>query len=75
MGIVSIIGIIITLVGMVKLLIVAFRESILWGLACLLIPVVSLVFVIMHWENSKKSFLIYVVGLFIMGVGVLLEQP
>ena len=38
-------------------LVVAFRQSVLWGLACLLIPFVSLIFLIIHWNEAKRPFL------------------
>ncbi len=39
------------------LLILAFRENIGWGLACLFIPFAALAFVLKYWEESKKPFL------------------
>ena len=46
------------LVGNIMVLIKAFQTSILWGLGSFFVPFVILVFVIMHWEDSKKGFLI-----------------
>ena len=57
-GIFSIIGLIIALISFIMFEIVAFRKSALWGLGCLLIPGVALVFLIMHWQDAKKPFLI-----------------
>ena len=58
----AILGIILAVVGGIGMLIVAFRESVLWGIGCFLIPLVSLIFVISHWEEAKKPFLIQVCG-------------
>lgn len=55
------VGEIIALIGGLWLLIVAFRTSILWGLACF-IPFVSLIFVFTHWEESKAPFLTSLLG-------------
>ncbi len=70
------VGAIIGFVGGIMLLIVAFKEHILWGLGSLFIPFVGLVFVIMHWPVAKKPFLItlcaipfYIVGALIAGMG------
>tara|TARA_B100000809_G_scaffold155054_1_gene152334 strand:+ start:650 stop:967 length:318 start_codon:yes stop_codon:yes gene_type:complete len=57
-GICSVIGMIIFLVGSIMILIAAFRKSVLWGLGSLFIPGVALVFLIMHWQDAKKPFLI-----------------
>ena len=38
-------------------LVVAFQESPLWGLGCIFVPFVSLIFLIMHWDKAAKPFL------------------
>ncbi|MCM8537077.1 MAG: hypothetical protein NE334_14150 [Lentisphaeraceae bacterium] len=47
----------------------AFKESILWGLACLFLPFAGLLFLVLHWQVAKAPFLLgllaipfYVVG-------------
>jgi len=37
--------------------IVTFNESLWWGLGCLLVPLVSLVFLLSHWSEAKAPFL------------------
>ena len=41
------------LAGGVWILIRAFQESVLWGLACLFVPGASVVFFVMHWQDTK----------------------
>lgn len=55
--ILMIIGTLIALVYSIQLLIMAFRESILWGLGYILVPFVSLIFLIMFWSETKSPFL------------------
>ena len=62
-------GGLITLLGAIWLLVVAFKKSVWWGLGSLLIPFVSLVFVILNWQDSKKPFLIQVVGVVLCFIG------
>lgn len=57
-----ILGIAACVVGGLWLLITAFQESVGWGVACLLLPIVSLIFVFLHWEDAKKPFLIGLAG-------------
>jgi len=66
------VGILIAIVGGIWLLVVAFRESLLWGLACLVVPIVMLLFVATHWSESKTPFLVQVAGwaLFLVGTQV-----
>ena len=66
----AVVGFILALIGGIIILIAAFQESVLWGLGMLLVPAVGLVFVFTHWQETKKAFLLEVVGtgLFIAGL-------
>ena len=66
------IGSVIAIVGGIWIVVIAFQDSVLWGLLCLFIPCVALYYVITHWEKTKKPFLIEVVGGVICAVGSLL---
>ena len=57
------------LLGGIWLLIVAFKESIWWGLGSLFIPLVSLIFVVLHWSVAKTPFLISLVSFAILIAG------
>jgi hypothetical protein len=63
------VGSLIVLIGSILFLIAAFRESILWGLACLFISPVSLFFLIVHWSKAKNAFFIQLAGLGLMVLG------
>ena len=56
------IGALIALYGTIIFLITAFRESVLWGIGCLVVPLVNLFFLITHWEDTKTPFLIQLAG-------------
>ena len=69
-----IIGAIIGIFYGIKILILAFQESVLWGLGYIFIPFVSLIFIIMHWDKTKDPFLrgliaipFYVLGIILAG--------
>jgi len=53
----------------IVLIIRAFQTHILWGLGYLIVPFVSLIFVIMHWDVAKKPFLMSLLALVILFVG------
>lgn len=59
------IGIIMMVVGGIWTLIVAFKESIVWGLACFFIPPVTFVFLFLHWPEAKRPFFLQLAGLVI----------
>jgi hypothetical protein len=60
------------LVGGLWLLVLAFQESILWGLCSLFIPLVILIFALTHWEVAKKPFLIQIGGVVLYFLGAAL---
>jgi hypothetical protein len=71
--IVLVVGYLISIVGGFMVVFAAFRESALWGLACLFIPFASLVFLIKFWDAGKRGFFVSLAGLgvcVIGGVGV-----
>jgi uncharacterized membrane protein len=68
------VGIFISILGGVFFLIEAFKESVIWGLACLLITPVSLVFIFLHWDVSKRPVLIQLAGAGVMFLGVLISS-
>ena len=65
-------GLILLGAGAIWLLLVTFTESVLWGLGSLLLPFVSLIFVAMNWEITKRAFILQLVGAFMMFGGMLL---
>ena len=67
------IGLGIFIIGGVGLLISAFRTSIFWGIAVLLIAPVAIFYLIVHWENAKGPFKIQVFGCLIIAVFVYLD--
>ena len=66
------IGGVIMLIGGVMVLIEAFKESPLWGIGSILVPLVSLIFVITHWEQARRGFLLQLCGVPIYVVGMMM---
>ena len=77
MGIISIplilLGAVIFIVGGFWFLVAAFRESVLWGLACLFIPIVQLFFLIVHWPEAKRPFFLQLLAFVMILVGFLIN--
>ena len=67
-----IIGAIIAIIFGFILLMKAFQESILWGLGYLFEPFVSLIFIIVHWQEAKSPFLKGLIALPFYGLGIAL---
>lgn len=62
-------GLAVFVIGGIGTLIAAFKTSILWGLGCLLVAPVSLIFLILHWDVAKNPFFLQLAGIAIMFVG------
>lgn len=69
-------GMLFSVVGSFIFLIAAFRQHVLWGLAVLFLPVAPLVFLIVHWDDAKKGFLLQLIGVVVVlaGMGVVFSQ-
>jgi len=65
----AVIGWVVAVVGAIMILIIAFKESVGWGLASLFIPIVLLIYTFTRWQKTKKAFLIYVVGIVVAILG------
>jgi hypothetical protein len=73
-SIIIVLGAIIGIVGELMLLALAFRKSVWWLIACLFLPIGELIFLILHWKEGKKAFLIQVVGVAILFLGVYVQD-
>ena len=65
-------GSIVVLIGAIWIIVEAFKTSILWGIGTLLLPIITLIFVFMHWDDAKKPFMIYLAGIALVVLGVLI---
>ncbi|GEM_PF-2563090 len=65
-----VLGIVVACVGSIMLLVAAFRESLWWGVGCLFIAPVSLLFVILKWSEAKSGFLTNLAGILIVALSL-----
>lgn len=56
-GLLGIVG----LVSFIWVVVIAFKQDVIWGLGCLFIPLIIIVFGIIHWDKAKKPFMVYIV--------------
>ena len=58
-------------IGHIVIAIAAFRFSFIWGMFCLLCcPLGPLLFIIFHFEESKRALTYYVIGILLQVAGV-----
>jgi hypothetical protein len=60
-------AVLVGLLGFLWLTVVSFRESLLWGLVVLLLPLGNLVFICTHWSVSKRAFQLHLASLLLAG--------
>ena len=58
-----------SLIAGIWFLVVAFKEHILWGLAVIFLPLAALIFLIMHWEEAKRPFLLNLLSIILIILG------
>jgi len=71
--IILVVGVIITIAGGARFLIAAFEESVWWGLGVLLLPIVSLIFLILHFSDARRGALNFVIGFVLVLLGTWLR--
>jgi len=62
-------GLLLSLVGGLWLVILAFRQSLLWGLAVFFIPFASLFFIVKYWTEARTPFFVSLVSVVLILVG------
>ncbi len=65
-------GFVMALTGAVRILISAFRKSVIWGLGCIFVPFCKLIYLIVDWEEAKSGFFLYLKGVGVIILGGLL---
>jgi hypothetical protein len=56
-------GLALALLAGIRLVVLAFNENVWWGVACLIVPGVLLLYGFLHWHTVKKPFLVFLAGL------------
>ena len=60
------IGAVLAFVGAIGVLLAAFRTGMLWGLALLLLSPLSLIYLVLYWQEAKRPFFLEMIGIIIM---------
>lgn len=58
------VGIVLCFVGGLWIIVLAWQRGILWGLACLFIPIIQLIDVALNWRETKSAFFLLLAGFF-----------
>lgn len=68
-------GLVVALLGGLWFLVESFRESVWWGVGCLLFSPIQLVFLILHWGVAKKPFGLQLLGIALVALSAFIAEP
>jgi hypothetical protein len=71
--IVLVVGVIIIIVGGAGFLIAAFEENVWWGIGIFFLPIISPVFLILHFNDAWRPALKFIVGFLLVLLGIFLR--
>ena len=60
------------LFGQFKIVVLAFRKGLTWGFNTLLVPGVSVIFVLLHWDIAGSLFLLQLFGFGLLFMSIML---
>lgn len=66
-------GLLLYLVGSLWLVVVEFKESILWGLLGLFLQITHIIFIILHFGKCVKPLACMLLGILLIAMGVLTQ--
>ena len=59
----ALIGVLLALIGNLWIVVLAFRAGLLWGLGCLFVPPVGLVYCALNFRKTWKPLVVAIIGL------------
>jgi hypothetical protein len=68
------VSIVFVIVGTVMVIRKAFASGVLWGVGCILLPVVMPVFVVLKWPEAKKGAAILTIGAVLLGANAIISR-
>jgi hypothetical protein len=69
-----IIGKILAFIGWAWIVVLAWQRGIIWGVACLALPIVELFYIGLHWKESKHAFFFLLAGFIVLGLATFVGQ-
>jgi len=60
-------------VGVIFFLVAGFRQGFLWGLGCLFLLPIALLFLVIHWDVARRGFFIQMASIPIYLIGMFME--
>ena len=55
-------GYVLSFLGGLWIIVLAWQKGILWGLGCLFIPILQLFYVALNWKEAKSAFFLLLAG-------------
>jgi hypothetical protein len=68
-------GWIFAFLGGLWIIVLAWQRSVVWGLGCILVPVIQIIYVVLHWKESKEAFFMLLGGLALIVIARVFGWP
>ena len=59
----ALVGVLLAVIGNLWIVVLAFRTGLLWGLGCLFVPLVGLVYCALNFRETWKPLVLAIIGL------------
>jgi hypothetical protein len=56
-------GYILSFLGSLWIIVLAWQKGVLWGVGCLVFPLIQLIYVVMNWKETKQAFFLQLAGI------------
>ena len=70
-----ILGWILTFLGSLWIITLGWQRNVYWGVVCFFLPVIQLVYVVLHWKESKEAFFLLIARFVLVILGDLTGVP
>jgi hypothetical protein len=74
-SVVHTLGWILTFLGSLWIITLGWQRNIHWGVVCFFVSVIQLVYVALHWKESKEAFFLLIAGFVLVIIGGLTGVP
>jgi hypothetical protein len=70
-----VLGWVLEFLGGFWIIILGWQRNILWGVVCFFVPIIQLMYVALHWKESKEAFYLQIAGFVLVILAALTGVP
>lgn len=70
-----VLGWMLAFLGSLWIIVLGWQRSVAWGIGCFLLPLIQLIYVALHWKESKEAFFMILGGFVCMIIAHFVSVP